>query len=802
MIQVEKEKPKKKPRGLKRNEACQSCRDRKLRCDAARPACATCIRSYNHAMQHLKPGRAPPVYPVCSYDDPETLDSSSSPKEPKITAPTPSVAPRQDWRPPKLDSPNFNPYPPPLVNNSLPSSSNYPSSSSSPSSYPGTSTPFYPTFQQPPSISRHPAPSPHPLQTTFQPIQPYLPSPSSSYLPHNNYALPPFNPSPIQNNLYPYIPNGNGYNTANFVPPYSSSAEVSDVRKPDSKRPRFEDSPEDVVDEEGEQLQGFLAGMGVDLSAPGPSNGQGTSTVGMGEAGTNDDSSSTFLLQLLWPGWPPHLPPPGKLEHIVNNFFKFSPFANQIFNKARFLSRLNLPPTHHNFPHPCLLHAICAATARFVGGLVLVPPSATLFPPSQEATSKNDLLGQPSWDGVGPRPTEFTKGLDEDFGQIHAFWSNSYVDRARHCPEHWLEATQSLLVLTHYYHQHGLWLGAWSAVGSMVRLAIPLGLNAPLHVETFLGRKFTPGSVRGNIAASPKDEIERVERQNLFWLILCLDTYASASTQLQGGYETNNIRVAFPTSQANFPIDRPPPPPSQFGDSPDIIFALHPTEHANSFCLNVKGSVLLRRVVDFVRVTGKDVDPRGRAEFRDLDSLITAFRESIPAFSNDSFILNQGGDGMAIDRDLVVAQALPHVARLTLHDPYYKGFDPLDLSSYPIRDALSGLINQVHVLCRSNFDFALLLPFLTFAWFSGAKCLITFLKAAIELSDLNQAQSLLAEIGVFRSAITRVGERLPLGVRQCVMLDNLLTETLSSPACQQKFPSEFGFVSRANAFRG
>lgn len=52
------------------------------------------------------------------------------------------------------------------------------------------------------------------------------------------------------------------------------------------------------------------------------------------------------------------------------------------------------------------------------------------------------------------------------------------------------------------------------------------------------------------------------------------------------------------------------------------------------------------------------------------------------------------------------------------------------------------------------------------------------------------------------SLLFSVGERLPLGVRQCVMLDNLLTETLSSPACQQKFPSEFGFVSRANAFRG
>jgi hypothetical protein len=32
-------------------------------------------------------------------------------------------------------------------------------------------------------------------------------------------------------------------------------------------------------------------------------------------------------------------------------------------HKARLLARMALPPTHSNFPHPALIHAICAASA-------------------------------------------------------------------------------------------------------------------------------------------------------------------------------------------------------------------------------------------------------------------------------------------------------------------------------------------------------------------------------------------------------------------------------------------------------
>ena len=112
-------------------------------------------------------------------------------------------------------------------------------------------------------------------------------------------------------------------------------------------------------------------------------------------------------------------------------FVSLLPSFDSPCSKISLIFRLHLPPSLQSG----ILHAICAATARFVGGLVLVPPSATLFPHSpQGSTSKNDLPGQPTWDGVGPRPMGTTKGLDEDFGQIHASWANLYIERVSLAP--------------------------------------------------------------------------------------------------------------------------------------------------------------------------------------------------------------------------------------------------------------------------------------------------------------------------------------------------------------------------------
>ncbi|KIL70734.1 hypothetical protein M378DRAFT_194984 [Amanita muscaria Koide BX008] len=57
------------PNILKRNQACHQCRRRKLKCDAQKPSCSTCIRSHNHTIVHAPPGTPLPPKPTCTYDE-------------------------------------------------------------------------------------------------------------------------------------------------------------------------------------------------------------------------------------------------------------------------------------------------------------------------------------------------------------------------------------------------------------------------------------------------------------------------------------------------------------------------------------------------------------------------------------------------------------------------------------------------------------------------------------------------------------------------------------------------------------
>ncbi|KAF8481091.1 hypothetical protein DFH94DRAFT_441748 [Russula ochroleuca] len=59
---------------LRRNQACLTCRKRKLRCDAARPHCATCVKQWHTQISvPPPPGYAHPTEPQCSYDPVEGL---------------------------------------------------------------------------------------------------------------------------------------------------------------------------------------------------------------------------------------------------------------------------------------------------------------------------------------------------------------------------------------------------------------------------------------------------------------------------------------------------------------------------------------------------------------------------------------------------------------------------------------------------------------------------------------------------------------------------------------------------------
>ncbi|KAJ6575202.1 hypothetical protein B0H19DRAFT_1127645 [Mycena capillaripes] len=69
---------------LRRNQACRSCRKKKLKCDAQRPHCGTCVRQHQALISVPAPvGYAHPTEPQCSYDpvDGLTLAPDTDPVE-------------------------------------------------------------------------------------------------------------------------------------------------------------------------------------------------------------------------------------------------------------------------------------------------------------------------------------------------------------------------------------------------------------------------------------------------------------------------------------------------------------------------------------------------------------------------------------------------------------------------------------------------------------------------------------------------------------------------------------------------
>ncbi|KAL7410374.1 hypothetical protein BDY24DRAFT_418102 [Mrakia frigida] len=883
----------KKPRGsgkkanaLKRFEACDSCRKRRMRCDALRPACGTCIRSHNHIISHLKPHQQPPPYPQCVYEEPPTSttspnghSSSSSSSKPKPTAATPrppvervselesrvqqlegmlkmavgqgTGSPgstslfRQNIQggdqnaaglsssrsgdagsgstslpsfsfglggiesplragesrvlpPPTWQGHSYEPTPPPL-------GSPGPSSHFPPFSLPPLPPP--PQHHDPSSSSSSSrtfvvgngySPFPHPYQTNRQP--PFFPPTNSPLQRHQQFggvaSEPWSNPSPsIYQPFPPFqlppepVPTPSPSVSASMSAPESTflspaageerggggaTTRTSSVTGP-SLEELLEDRHEGVSSLEGILNGAVPGGLGVEMEV---------GDHGVAMAGGED----LFLLQLLWPAWPSHLPSPGKLEHIVEAFFTAVPFANLVLNKPRFLARLALPPKHKNFPHPCLLHAICAVSCRYIGELVLVPVSDTPLhwkrahdraqQCSQSDADRNELKADaihPKWDGYGPPPPGTTRGVDEDFGQIHGTWCRLYVDKVMNEPQHWLEAVQALLFLSQYQQQHA-------------RLCIPLDLNARPHLDRRTVQK-------SSLVPPAKDQIEETERRNLFWAVFCVDSWSSASSGWQGTLTPTDIWIPLPSCHANVSFDPPLAPASQFGDTPGI-FTQHPPEHSSPFSLFAKATLLLRHITEFVRREDMQSheNPREGDQFKHLDALLFRHKASYPAPFKTPYIPSDDAHGLSIDRDVLLAQAVPHVAMIQLHDRYWDPTNPLDPSIPHLRDAVRGLLEHVHALSRTTFQFSLLHPFMLTAWYLGARTLLRFLQNALVQNETSELASILCDIQVFQNAMARVGDRLPLGHRQGKMFANLLDEVISGQPQDCNFPSKFRFA--------
>ncbi len=197
--------------------------------------------------------------------------------------------------------------------------------------------------------------------------------------------------------------------------------------------------------------------------------------------------------------------------HSIETFFAVIPICPHIFNRTRFLLRMTLPPTHHDFPFVAILHAMCAATARYVGGVY-----------------NEEIKVNASWQApdIPDEPR-----MIMDFGKRHAAIAKEIVERNLTKGQNLYPCAQALAVLMHHFYSEARWLDGWMAAGSLARLIVPLGLTQE-EVKTKSDKKFR--FPKATLLNPPSDDVDKHERRNLVWYTVIMDLSLECSSGWPG----------------------------------------------------------------------------------------------------------------------------------------------------------------------------------------------------------------------------------------------------------------------------
>jgi hypothetical protein len=196
--------------------------------------------------------------------------------------------------------------------------------------------------------------------------------------------------------------------------------------------------------------------------------------------------------------------------HSIETFFAVIPICPHIFNRTRFLLRMTLPPTHHDFPFPAILHAMCASTARYVGGVY-------------NETIALDLSFQAPDRPDDPR-------LIPDFGRRHAGLAKEIIERNLANGQNIYPCAQALAVLMHHFYSEARWLDGWMGAGSLARLLVPLGLTQVVPNTDSARLRFPKSALLNH----PVDDVEKHERRNLVWCAAIMDVGLECSSGWPG----------------------------------------------------------------------------------------------------------------------------------------------------------------------------------------------------------------------------------------------------------------------------
>ncbi|SCV72293.1 BQ2448_4987 [Microbotryum intermedium] len=480
-------------------------------------------------------------------------------------------------------------------------------------------------------------------------------------------------------------------------------------------------------------------------SAPGPS------------IPASDDS---YLLELLYPGWPADLPSPGLVNRLLDVFFSKSHVCNEMINKDRFMASMILPPTHQGFPHRSILHAILATTVRMVS---------------------DDFYGheQGYW-------LRRQNGVVQELSpaDYHAQQGRMAVDEAVRKGQALFHIQQAMVLLCYHWYTSARFIEVWLGCGLSTRLAGPLGLThlrskAQEELEELHGitRNRMPNK-KPALLPPIKDDDEYFERTVTFWFAICADRFASASTNWPVSLEESEITSLLPCRDPS--LDTTNSDESPLSLKNPNFFTFHPPHLVGPLQLYIKSIILLGRVITFMQRDGvknryplSEVDIRTTPAFRKLENDAVLFRMSIPKEYQQMDGANGLGSSTPVDNRICLIHAMPHVATIMLHEPLV-AMQENDPSFAKCLASARSILASVYNLWSTSFDINFLAPFINLAWSVVGRTLVREIAMKQALHPSPNTTQLVADVQVILAAMRAF--KTPLGTSIAHHLQVLLDD--------------------------
>ncbi|WWC85393.1 uncharacterized protein L201_000256 [Kwoniella dendrophila CBS 6074] len=481
------------------------------------------------------------------------------------------------------------------------------------------------------------------------------------------------------------------------------------------------------------------------------------------QAGLDAAMQQQLLMDLFWPGWPINLPEPNVVNDLIEAFFDLVPNLPRVLHRARFLSRMALPPTHTNFPHPSLIHAICAAAAAWC--------APELYEKSVRGKGRDFF----DTAGMGMYGTDVLEGKNSKanltFGLRQASFAKEAVTEGLNTGNRLFDVVRAMIILERVFIDDTRMLECWAYGGLVARMLLPLGLNV----------RSAELSLKSVMLPPPADALEREERRAAVWMAFYHDTIASAASGWGTSMSLDELTVPLPVSAKDFDDgnDHMQANPQDL-ESPDF-WVKHPVP--DSFVMTIKATVLLNRVNKFARrwknrhmKDNDDFDGLNRSEFREIANAIACFQMSFPPSLRNVGKLSQK---KALDIDLIAAHMIPHAAIICLHEPFADLNDPSDQAVRRMLGATQAIVSIVQQLASvvgmngSNFT-SVMHSSASVCLVTSARTSLLFLRHALNIGDMAAAQSHRTDCEMIRMALSQFGLKFKIGHHHSQLIEYFL----------------------------